>query len=319
MNRYALVLMFAVLCSACDRGASDDDDRPAAAAAVATTGGGLARISERAAIDAGIALGHAGPATIHDVLPLYGVIKADPEHEREVRARYPGIIRSATKAVGDSVRAGETLATIESNDSLQTYPLAAPISGVISARGANPGEQSGDTVLYRITDAGSVLAELNLFPGDAARVRAGQRVRVDASAGGLRGEGRVSLVGAYGDGGALVARLRLDNRERRWTPGLFVTGNVELASNPVAVAIASDAVQQLDGRSVVFVPVDGGYRARPIKTGRSDGDWQEVLDGLDDGEVYVAHGSFVVKAELGKSLLEEDEASDEGPATEPKR
>ena len=48
------------------------------------------------------------------------------------------------RKLGDTVRAGETLAVIESNESLRTYNLAAPISGVITERNANPGEQSGD-------------------------------------------------------------------------------------------------------------------------------------------------------------------------------
>ena len=47
---------------------------------------------------------------------------------REVHARFAGVIRSVASNVGDTVRAGDTLATIESNESLQTYSVTAPIA-----------------------------------------------------------------------------------------------------------------------------------------------------------------------------------------------
>src|SRR5262245_56929089 len=82
--------------------------------------------------EADIGLAQAGPATIHERLPLYGVIAPNAERVRDVAARFPGVIRSVGKRVGDSVKQGEELATVESNESLQTYAVVAPLAGVVT-------------------------------------------------------------------------------------------------------------------------------------------------------------------------------------------
>ena len=57
------------------------------------------------------------------------VADADRGARRCGQCTFPGPIRSLRANVGDHIRAGQTLATIESNLSLSTYNIAAPISG----------------------------------------------------------------------------------------------------------------------------------------------------------------------------------------------
>ncbi|MYM92092.1 efflux transporter periplasmic adaptor subunit, partial [Rugamonas sp. FT82W] len=63
-------------------------------------------------------------------------------------------------------------------------------------------------------------------------------------------------------------------------------------------------VQTVDGKPVVFVKEAGGFRARPVTPGRSDGKLTEIVQGLPAGARYAAAGSFVLKAELGKDGAE---------------
>lgn len=281
----------------------------------------VARISAAASARVGIVTAVAGPATLRERLPLYGTVRPNAERVREVVARFPGYVKTVSKAVGDPVSRGEVLATIESNESLQTYPVLAPMSGTVTAREADPGEQAGSEVLFSITDLSTVWIELSLFPADVVRVRRGQRVEIASVDGRLRGSGEIELVGALGQSASqtLTARVTLANRERQWTPGLFVNGTVELGRDPVPVAVAASALQRLDGVDTVFVPVAGGYAARRVRTGRVDDEGIEIVDGLQAGETYVAAGSFVIKAELGKAGLAEDDddpdaaADDDGP------
>ncbi len=137
---------------------------------------------------AGIKVETVGGATIRETLPLYGVVAPNAERVREVSARFAGTIRSVAKKVGDSVRQGETLATVESNESLQTYSLTAPLAGVVIARNANPGEQTGEKVLFTVGDLSTVWVEMSLFPRDVGKVRIGQRVRVSNADGGTSAE-----------------------------------------------------------------------------------------------------------------------------------
>ncbi len=64
------------------------------------------------------------------------------------------------------------------------------------------------------------------------------------------------------------------------------------------------AIQRLEGKSVVFVEKEGNYEARNVTLGLQDGEWAEVMEGLQAGERYVAEGSFVVKAQIGKAGAE---------------
>ncbi len=274
----------------------------------------MARISAAAAAKVGIVAATAGPATIRERLPLYGTVRPNAERVREVVARFPGFVKTVTKATGDTVAKGEVMATVESNESLQTYPVLAPMSGTVTAREADPGEQAGSEVLFSITDLSTVWIELSLFPADVARVRHGQKVEIASVDGRLRGAGEIDLVGALGQSASqtLTARVTLVNADRQWTPGLFVNGTVELGADPVPVAVALTAIQTLDGAATVFVPVEGGYAPRSVTTCRADDAQVEIVAGLKAGEAYVSAGSFVIKAELGKAGLEEDEAGEEG-------
>ncbi len=253
-----------------------------------------------------IGLATAGPASVRERQPLYGVIAPNAERVRDVTARFPGAIRSVTKRVGDAVRQGETLATVESNESLQTYAVVAPLSGVITARNANPGENTGDKALFTVADLSTVWVELSLFPRDIAKVRSGQSVRVKGADSALNADGTVVYVAPFGSSNTqtLTARVLLDNADRRWPPGLYVTAELTLATTPVPLAVQSEALQTIEDRTVVFVRNEEGFEARPVQIGRTDGEIAEVISGLDADEEYATTNSFILKAELGKGAAE---------------
>lgn len=255
---------------------------------------------------ADIGLEQAGPAQVRERLALYGVITPNAERVHQVAARFPGAIRTVTKRIGDSVRKGETLATVESNESLQTYSVVAPLSGVVIARNANPGEQADDRVLFTVADLSNVWVQLSVFPRDLAKVRVGQEARIKSADSGRSAIGKVVYVAPFGTSSnqTLTARVLLDNKEGHWPPGLYVTAEVMLSSDPVPLAISSEALQTLENRTVVFVRSDEGFEPRAVQLGRSDGEVAEVLAGLESGETYATKNSFILKAELGKGEAE---------------
>lgn len=257
---------------------------------------------------ANIGLETAGPARLRDSLPLYGVIAPNAERMRDVTARFPGLIQKVTRKVGDAVRQGETLATIESNESLQSYSLVSPLSGVVTARNANIGEQAGDKPLFVVADLSTVWVELSLFPRDASKVRVGQSTRVKSPDLDFTAQGKVTYVAPFGSSAnqTLTARVLLDNAQRHWAPGLYVTAEVTLAEREVPLAIRRSAIQMLNDAPVVFVQIDGGFQARAVRLGKADGDMTEILSGLHPGEIYAAEDSYVLKAEALKSEAAEE-------------
>ena len=78
---------------------------------------------------------------------------------------------------GDAVAKGEELLTVESNESLQVYPIRSPLSGQVLERRANPGDAvDGSTVLMKVADLSTVWAEFAIFARDLSHVRPGMRV-----------------------------------------------------------------------------------------------------------------------------------------------
>lgn len=306
-SKYLLVLIAAALVlTAC--GKSPSPAEPATQQGKTPTVSNAIKLSPEQLKAAEIGIATSGSIKIRETLPLYGVIAANAERVREVTARFPGVIRSVNRKLGDVVRQGESLASVESNESLQTYSIASPLSGVITARNANPGEQTAEKELFTVADLSTVWVELSLFPRDVAKIRVGQNVLVKSSEAGLQANGKVVYVAAFGQAAnqTLTARVLLDNSERRWAPGLYVSAEVTLAETEVPLAIRSEAVQMLDGHSNVFVQNKEGFVPHEVKLGRRDSEAVEVLSGLNAGDVYASANSFVLKAEHLKA-----QASDE--------
>lgn len=268
---------------------------------------GLVRIESDIAAAQGLQTAVAQPGVIRESLSLYGSIQPDPERVRAVTARFPGIVRSVAVRIGDTVKAGQTLATIESNESLQVYAVKAPIVGVITQRATNPGESAGSDSLFEIADFRSVRAELNVFPRDRARLKLGYPVQVSAADGAATGSGVIGFVSPAGSvGQALVVRVLLDNAQGHWTPGQFVNAQVAVSESPAALVVPLTALQTFRGWDVVFVVEGERYQAQPVELGRRDRTHVEVLSGLISGARIVTANSWLVKADIEKSGASHD-------------
>jgi cobalt-zinc-cadmium efflux system membrane fusion protein len=268
---------------------------------------GRTTIAADVAAAAGIATTTAGPGTISDELELYGAIVPDATRVRAVHARFAGVIRSVRRDIGDAVNAGDALATIESNESLQTYTVTAPITGTITARHAAAGEQTDTEPLFTIADFSVVWADLDVFARDRPRLRTGLPVTVTAE-GGIEATGTIDYLAPVGQRASqsVTTRIVLDNAAGRWTPGQFVEGRVIVATMPVELAVPLSALQRFREFDVVFAQVGDTYEVRMLTLGRRDARSVEVLEGLEPGTVYVVENSYLIKADIEKAGASHD-------------
>lgn len=270
---------------------------------------GEAAIGPETARASGITIETAGPTSIRETLTLYGSIKPNAEREQELRARYPGVVRLVSKRPGEAVGRGETLVTVESNESLQTYGIKSPIAGSVLERHVNPGESvSSDAVLLKVADLSTVWAEFAVFTRDLGRVRGGLAVNVSGSDHAQSTDGVVAYVAPAGDSDSqsVAARAVLDNAGGRWIPGQFVVGEVVISEVKAAVAVRPSALQSINGKTVVFVQTPRGFTAREVTTGQRSHDAVEIIRGMSAGERYAATNSYLVKADLLKGEAGED-------------
>ncbi|MEH6422178.1 efflux RND transporter periplasmic adaptor subunit [Pseudomonas sp. CGJS7] len=261
-------------------------------------------IANEIARRSGIGVAAVGAGTIADEHEVQGLITPLEGRVARITARYPGPVRSLRANVGDRVSAGQTLATIDSNLSLTTYSIAAPISGVVLARNAAVGEVAVEgTALFEIADLSTLWVDLHVFGADASHLRPGLPVTVMRMGddNGVDTTLDRILPGTATASQSTVARASIKNADGLWRPGSAVRARVTVEQLPVNLAVPLTALQRMDDSDVVFVRDGERYSARPVKLGRRDARRAEVLSGLKAGEQIVVEQSFLIKADIEKA------------------
>ncbi|MBI4817455.1 MAG: efflux RND transporter periplasmic adaptor subunit [Deltaproteobacteria bacterium] len=193
--------------------------------------------------------------------------------------------------------------------------LASPIAGTVVARSVHVGQwvQPADTVVD-IVDLDQLWVQASVYERELRFVRVGQAVQIEVRA--FPGEvfaGKVAQIDGTLDERtrSVGVRVVLPNPGHRLRPGMFATARVQGAHDHEPrhlLAIPWAAVQEVDGHRAVFVKVgEGTFELRRIHTGDRAGDSVEVLNGLAAGDEVVADGSFLLKGQLLRATLGEEE------------
>ncbi len=184
------------------------------------------------------------------------------------------------------------------------YAVKAPFDGTVVEKHITLGEVvTPDSDVYVLADLRDVWVMLTVYQKDLPRVAVGQGVTIRATEGGRTARGQIDYVSPTVDESTRTASARvvIDNAERLWRPGVFVTGEVEVGQREAAVVVPLSALQEIDGQTCVFVLTDEGFVPQPVTLGRSNGTHAELRAGLRPGQRYAARGAFTIKAELLKA------------------
>ena len=254
-----------------------------------------------------IATDVAGPIVLQETINVFGQIVANAERVSQLSARFAGVIKSVKVSTGDMVRKGQTLATVESNESINLYAIKAPISGMITQRNANPGEQTDEQPLFVITDTSTVWVDLSIFPANINRVKVGAPVSFELTTESQSAEGKVDFINVIAKANqSVTARVVVDNKDGRFLPGSYVKAKIKVAEHAVPLAVKRIGLQAFRDFTVVYAQVGEQYEVRMLELGRKDDVWIEVLGGLEAGTEYVTENSYVIKADIEKSGASHD-------------
>ena len=185
-------------------------------------------------------------------------------------------------------------------------PVRSPIGGIITEKHAIVGELSDPSKsLYTVADLSNVWVMVDINEKDLAKVRKGQTATVMVGAfPDLKLKGRITYIADLMNESTrtVKARIEVANPGRKLKPEMFATVELALAADaPAVVAIPEDALQDLDGKKVVFVAEnEAEFGARQVQAGRSAGGMIEIVSGLKDGDRYAIKGAFILKSELKK-------------------
>ncbi len=192
-------------------------------------------------------------------------------------------------------------------------PLRAPVGGLLADVRVSPGAFAEEgALLFHIVDRRALWLELRVPESEAVRLAtpSGASFRVDGI--------DVAFDIVDGRNGKLVAVGGAVDKMTRSVPVLFefaspdprlfvgmaVKAQVFAAAPRETVAIPTTAVLDENGINVVFVMTGGeSFERRPVRLGMRDGDWVEVIEGLEPGSRVVSRGAYLVKlaaADTGK-------------------
>ncbi|AIJ48405.1 hemolysin secretion protein D [Comamonas testosteroni TK102] len=185
-------------------------------------------------------------------------------------------------------------------------PVYSPIAGVVLQRNVGPGQfvdgGSGDgEAPLLIGDISKIWLLAFVRESDAAAVRLQQPV--DFTVLTLPGQtfnAKVSYVGSAldGDSRRLLVRAVVDNRDGLLKPEMFAQVRILTGETAPSLAVPREAViHEGDATRVWIMNADGSAELRSFKAGLVNGDWMQVLDGLQpDNQVITAGSLFIDRA-----------------------
>jgi len=189
------------------------------------------------------------------------------------------------------------------------YVLTAPISGVVSQKDIVVGENVQlASQLFVIDQLDRLWLEFIIPSDHLAQIMPNQILEFKSLQTGNIFKAQVQTLSTEADvqTGRLQVRALVQSQAPELRPNLMVNVELRQAQKSHAIRVSKEAVQQVEGKDVVFVAEEHGknfeFNPQPIEIGRrsSDGQWVEVKSGLKTGQRYVSQGSFLLKSELEK-------------------
>lgn len=251
----------------------------------------------------GIIIEKIGSINLEQHSDFTGEIVPIPEKLAHIVPRFGGIVKVVFKKIGDNIKKDDVIAVIESNESLVTYEMKSSINGTVIELHMTAGEMIGDDKhVVTIADLSSVWAELNVYQKDMQKIKIGQKAeiyfdKINNSIG-----GKIFYISPIVDEKTrtTTARVKLENQNGFWKPGMFIAAQVLTDVQKVEYAVAVKAIQNFESQKVIFIQEVDGFVPRPVTIGRSNADYVEIVSGVSGGENYIAQGAFVIKSELLK-------------------
>lgn len=185
--------------------------------------------------------------------------------------------------------------------------IRTPISGVVTAREAQPGTVVlPGTPLVTVGNPDRLQLEMHVPEQAAMAVQIGATVSYALTESpNDRLEAVVTRVAPTVD--TVTRTVQVIAQRRGRTVGraeTFVQADIRGTRTANALMVPAGAVQALDGESVVFISEPRGegmfIRATPVRVGRRSANDVEILNGLAEGTAILVRGAGIAKAELMK-------------------
>lgn len=182
---------------------------------------------------------------------------------------------------------------------LSNTTILSPIDGFVSRRNLDSGGfAGGNTVIMTVVDIGTVRMVGNLVEKGFRKITSGVSAIVQVDT--FPGEdfaGQVSRVAPVFDPATRTAQMEIEvpNPGFRLKPGMYARVRLTVERRPEALTVPRNAIVDLDGKRGAFLVEELVAKFVEVKTGLSDGEKIEILDGLTEGQRVVTTGALALQ------------------------
>jgi Cu(I)/Ag(I) efflux system membrane fusion protein len=210
-------------------------------------------------------------------------------------------VQAATERLRRLNVSDEQIEALEHTEPRSETTLVAPMTGVVTKKMALQGAYATPEMpLYEIADLSRVWVHAQVYEHDLSLVTLGQDADVTLAV--YPNEvfhGRVVFIDPVltPETRTTPVRMELPNPDLRLKPGMYGDVTIRVQAKPV-LAVPREAVLDSGTRTLAFLDRgDGRFEPRDIKTGRTFGDFTEVIEGLQAGDKIVTSGTFLIDSE----------------------
>jgi membrane fusion protein, heavy metal efflux system len=198
-----------------------------------------------------------------------------------------------------------------SGEAGEQIPIKSPLGGVVLEKLITEGGAvTPGTPLFVVSDLSTLWALAEIDETSLPHVKTGSPVDVRVAAyPDERFPGTITWVADIVNPKTrrVTVRCAVPNTQGRLKPDMYATVRLGEGEARPVVVVPSAAVQDIDGKPVVFVAgSEGRFARRNVTTGADSDGLIEIPSGLQAGEHVVVAGAFLLKSELLKSKTAEE-------------
>lgn len=185
---------------------------------------------------------------------------------------------------------------------LPLIDIFSPQSGIVAKLNVREGMYvTRETEIMSLVDLSSVWIIAQVFEQQATWIATGQKAEMSLPAfPGKVWQGQVEYIYPELDPitRTLKVRFHFDNPEFLLKPNMYVYVTLFSASKENVLIIPSEAlIRKGHSNHIVVALKDGMFQVKKISTGMETNDQIEVLSGLEDGDMIVTSGEFLIDSE----------------------
>ncbi len=178
----------------------------------------------------------------------------------------------------------------------ETVPFYSETSGIIREIAVREGEyiETG-SLMYSIADLSTLWVDAQVYRNEIPQVSI-QTAEIEINGKKYKGSVDLATPSLEPYAGIRVIKFRIDNKNLELKPGMMARVTIS-GEERQTIAISKEALL-LGEMSMVWLKIGPElFKSRMVKTGMETKNKVEILEGLNEGDVYVTSGAYLVNSE----------------------